>query len=108
MDVARTAPVIDETAKKKLEELIAGLTERMNALEKTVRDLVADKERKATFAPQPQAPMPEPVRNMAEDDEDLVVVARPIADSGNYQEARSMAELSEDDTEAVSIEDFFG
>lgn len=120
VDVKKTAPVVDESVRNHLESLIGELTKRVNALETTVKEL---KERKVPVAaPEPIAPQivtpitpVAPARTVApspvddEDDDDLVVVARPIEDAAksSYNKEASMAAMSETDGFAVSLDDFF-
>ena len=37
-----------------------------------------------------------------------MVAVRPICDDGDFEDGRSMAELSEDDGYGMSFDDFFG
>lgn len=106
-DVARTAPIIDETAKKELEEIIGGLTARVNALEGTVAKLLEERQKPTVerTAGADVIRMPEPPRR--DDDGDLDIVIRPISDEGQFETAQNLAALSTEETDAVSFDDFF-
>ena len=104
-DVAEVKPVIDDSVKQKLEELIGQLTKRVSVLETAVQKLL---ERPAE-PQQPAEPIArEPVREAPSEEEEFVVAVRPICDDGDFEDGRSMAELSEDDGYGMSFDDFFG
>ena len=104
-DVAEVKPVIDDSVKQKLEELIGQLTKRVSVLETTVQKLL---ERPAEPPRSAEPIAREPVSEAPSEEEEFVVTVRPICDDGDFEDGRSMAELSEDDGYGMSFDDFFG
>lgn len=119
-DVKKMAPVVDEKVRTHLESLIGELTKRVNALETTVKKLSERKMPVATPEPIAQNPVTSvppvaPVRTVTsqpaedEDDDDLVVVARPIEDAAKsaYDTGVNMAAMSEEEGMDALLDDFF-
>lgn len=108
-DVATAKPVLDDSVKKQLEELIGNLTKRVSVLEATVKKLSEEPKPQTVVTAPVQTTAPEPVpavRSVPQNDDlDLEVAVCPISDEGSFNDNRSVAALSDEDF--ASFDDFF-